>query len=94
MKESCKDKQKEDNKAGNNGETLRCIPCDSKKHLLQHCPHLWENMVNFVESDSSSEDSLFSMASKEQKSDKMIVWRLTQQQTTLSLRLYILDPKA
>ena len=69
MKESCKDKQKEDNRAGNNGETLRCISCDSKKHLLPQCPHSWENMVNFVDSDSSSEDSLFSMASKEQESD-------------------------
>ena len=63
MKEICKDKQKEDNKAGSNGEILRCISCDSKKHLLPQCPHSWENMVNFVESDSSgSEDSFFSMA--------------------------------
>ena len=39
IKETCKDKNKEDNRARNNGEILRCILCDSKKHLLQHCPH-------------------------------------------------------
>ena len=62
-KETCKDKQREDNREGNDGETLRCVSCDSQKHLLPHCPHSWENMVNFIESDnSSSEDSLFSMA--------------------------------
>ena len=69
MKETCRDKQKEDNRAGNTGEVLRCISCDSKKHLLPHCPHSWENMVNFVESDSSSEDSFFSMAGREQGTD-------------------------
>ena len=62
MKEACKDKQKDDNKEGSQGEILRCISCDSKKHLLTQCPHSWENMVNFVGSESSSEDSLFSMA--------------------------------
>ena len=39
MKEICKDKHKEDNRAGNNGEALRYIYCDSKKHLLPHCPY-------------------------------------------------------
>ena len=65
MKESFKDKNKEDNRAGNNGEILWCISCDSKKHLLPNCQHCWENMVNYVDSDSSNdEDSLFSMATK------------------------------
>merc|ERR1712112_600552 len=63
MKETCKDKQKEDNREGNDGEIRRCVSCESKKHLLPNCPHSWENMVNFVDSDSSSsEDLLFSMA--------------------------------
>ena len=59
MKETCPDKNKDDNKAGNNGEILRCVSCDSKKHLLTDGTHSWENMVNIAESDSSNdEDSM------------------------------------
>ena len=54
-KKTRKDKNKEDNRVGNNGETLKCITFDSKKHLLPHCPYLWENMVNFVEDEISNE---------------------------------------
>ena len=40
---------------------MSTISCDSKKHMLLNCPHSWENMVNFVESNSSNdEDSMFS----------------------------------
>ena len=56
MKETCQDRNKEDNRAGNNGEIIRCISCDSKKHLLPNCPYSWENMVNIVESDSSNDE--------------------------------------
>ena len=60
MKESFKDQNKEDNRARNNGDILRCVFCESKKHLLPQCPHSWENMVNYVESESSNvKESLF-----------------------------------
>ena len=63
MKETCKDKNKEDNRAGNNEDTLGYISCDSKKHFLPRCPHSWENMVNITESGSSNEeDNMFSKA--------------------------------
>ena len=62
MKEQCKDKSKEENRKNANGDVLRFISCESKKHLLPQCPHSWENMVNYVEDESSSgEDTLFTM---------------------------------
>jgi hypothetical protein len=63
MKETCQDQNKDENRAGNNGDTLRCVSCDSKRHLLPNCPHSWENVVNIADSESSTEeDNMFSEA--------------------------------
>ena len=50
MKETCQNKNKKDNRAGNNGDTLCYISYDSKKHLLPNYPHSGKNMVNITDS--------------------------------------------
>ena len=63
MKEICQDEKKEDKRAGNNGDTLRYISFDSKKHLLSNCPYSWENMVIITDSGSNNkEDNMLSEA--------------------------------
>ena len=61
MKETCQNKNKKDNRAGNNGDTLCYNSYDSKKHLLPNYPHSWENIVIIADSGNiNKEDNMLS----------------------------------
>ena len=63
MKETCQNKNKKDDRAGNNGDTLCYISYDSKKHLLPNYPHSWENIVIIADSGNiNKEDNMLSLA--------------------------------
>ena len=62
MKETCQNKNKKDNRAGNNGDTLGYKSYDSKKHLLPIYPHSWENMVIIADlGNINKEDNMLSL---------------------------------
>ena len=41
--------KKKINPTGRDGEVLKCLSCGSYRHLLDHCPDSWENMMKKVE---------------------------------------------
>ena len=41
--------KKKINPTGRDGEVLKCLSCGSYRHLLNHCPDSWENMMKKVE---------------------------------------------
>ena len=59
--------KKKINPTGRDGEVLKCLSCGSYRHLLDHCPDSWENMMKKVEGETPEKSLNWSKPGKKLK---------------------------
>ena len=76
--------KKKINPTGRDGEVLKCLSCGSYRHLLDHCPVSWENMMKKVEGETPEKSFNQSKSGKKLKQQvgspfEAVIAKLTQE---------------
>ena len=76
--------KKKINPTGHEGKVLKCLSCGSYRHMLDHCPDSWENMMKKVEGETPEKSFNQSKSGKKLKQQvgshiEAVVAKLTEE---------------